>query len=370
MKSKILSILILIIIINSCNSNSYSSNTGETGVDSCKINLVNDINNIITPFIDSGFVGAVLLADSNEIILNRAYGRSKTHLDSATTFWIASNSKPIIAIAVMKLVEEGKLSVKDSLPQFFKNISPDKIHMTIEQLLTHSSGLPSNFVAEGENNLEKAIKKILSQKLISDPGEQFNYTNDGYVILAAIIEITSKVKYENYIRKTIFEKANMNHSNFWGDENIAVDPIHDSASYFPFYNKIFVNNEPLANWNCKGATGICSNTNDLYKLLIALRSGKLINQNSLLELFKPRYEIEKINDTILSYGYGWAFVDSKGKRIETRHRGRGDWMHNSSIYYLKKGYILIGWSRDLGPHTKPWSTEVCKKIIKEINKID
>lgn len=186
-------------------------------------------------------------------------------------------------------------------------------------------------------------------------------------MLAAIIEKSSGIKYESYLRSSIFDKAGMTHSNFWGD-TATVDPVNDSAQYQLFYSKIFKNGKTFENWNNKGAAGISSTTSDLYRMLTFLTRGRLLKSDMLQELFMPRVEIDNTNDTILSYGYGWAIVHSKKQVVETRHRGRGDWMHNNSIYLLPDGVIVIAWSKDSGPNTNNWSTEVCNRIIKEISR--
>lgn len=330
--------------------------------------LVSRLDSIINPFIDSGFVGAVLIADMQKIILNKSYGKSKTPLDSNTVFWIASNTKPITAMAVMKLVEDGKLSVKDSLTQFFKNVPSDKIHITVEQLLTHSSGIPSEFVAEGEQNKEIAIKKILSQKLLSRPGEQEHYSNDGYDLLGAIIEMRSGKSYQEYVREVIFEKAGMTNSNFMGSSDVVVDPPHDSIIYQPFYKKIFKDGKPIPNLPLTGSGGISSNTLDLYRLMEALKRGKIINQNSLQELFKPRIEIAHQGDTTVSWAYGWV-VQTIGEKTEIRHSGRSDWNHNSRIFFLSNGYKVIIWARDNGPLQKAWATEISYPLVNQIYSI-
>ncbi len=331
-----------------------------------KQDLMLRLDKAVAPYIDSGFVGVVLVADSSDVILNKAYGKNGSKLNPNTAFWIASNTKPVTAIAILKLAEEGRLSVKDSITKYFKNVTADKKSITIEQLLTHTSGLPSDFVCEGEQNSELAMKKILSQKLIAQPGKEFNYTNDGYILLAAIIEKSSGIKYESYVRSTIFIKAGMIHSNFWGDDAAVVDPVNDSAQYQLFYSKIFKNGKPLENWNNKGAAGISSTTGDLYKMLVSLKEGRLLDKNSLKELFMPRVEVDHMNDATLSYGYGWAIVHSKSQVVEIRHRGRGDWMHNNSIFLLPNDLIVMAWSKDSGPNTTNWSTEVCNSIIKDI----
>jgi CubicO group peptidase (beta-lactamase class C family) len=332
-------------------------------------NLISKLDSIIAPFIDSGFVGVVLVANPNKIVLNKAYGKNRTTLDSNSVFWIASNTKPITAVAVMKLVEDGKLSIKDSLPQFFKNVPSDKIHITVEHLLTHTSGLPDDITeGEGINDRDVAIKKILSAKLISEPGEKENYTNNGYELLEEMIELRSKKTYQAFLREAIFAKAGMTNSNFIGDNNIIVDPPSESKAYQELHKKEFKNGmrTPVL---FLGAGGISNNTIDLYKMMVALKGGQILNQNSLTELFKPTLVIQQKGDTILSWAYGWV-IKSINEKIEIRHSGRSTWIHNNRIFYLDNGYKVIIWARDNGPDNKAWATELSYPLVKEINLLE
>lgn len=368
MKIKYFNTFLILLILTSCGTvNVENSLTNDVSFKK-EHELISKVDSIMTIFSDSGFVGVILVADSNNIILNRAYGKSKTHLDSATIFWIASNTKPITAIAIMKLVEDGKLSVKDSLPQFFKNVPLDKVHITVEHLLTHTSGLPDDIVeGKGINKRDVAIKKILSTKLISNPGEKENYTNNGYELLEEIIELRSKKTYRAYIREAIFAKAGMTNSNFIGDTNVVVDPPSESKDYQLLYKEEFKNGRrtPVL---FLGAGGISSSTIDLYKMMVALKGGQILSQNSLIELFKPRTVIEQKGDTILSWAYGWV-VKSIREEKEIRHSGRSTWLHNNRMFYLNNGYKVIIWAKDNGPNNKAWATEVSIPLTRELNEI-
>lgn len=368
MKINFIIVFLALNIITSCSSEKPDSNTVDNISNKHEQNLILKLDSIIAPFIDSGFVGVVLVSSPDKIILNKAYGKSGSNIDSNTVFWIASNTKPITAIAVMKLVEDGKLSVNDSLPQFFKNVPIDKVHITVENLLTHTSGLPDDIVEDqGITKRDVAIKKILSTKLISNPGEKENYTNNGYELLEVIIELRSKKTYQAFIREAIFAKAGMTNSNFIGDTNVVVDPPSDSKDYQLLYKQEFKNGR-RAPVLFLGAGGISSNTIDLYKMMVAIEGGQILNQNTLIELFKPRTVIEQKGDTILSWAYGWV-VKSIREEKEIRHSGRSTWLHNNRIFYLNNGYKVIIWAKDNGPNNKAWATELSYPLVKEINRI-
>lgn len=200
----------------------YDRNSGQTekqvdiNSNSDSSYIFKKIDEIIKPYADSGFVGVALFADSNGVVFNKSYGKVFSSPEPNTPFWIASNTKPITAAAILLLEQEGKLSTNNVISKYFENVPADKEHITIDQLLTHTSGLPNDFICEGEPNLKKAVRQILSQELLSKPGEEFHYTNDGYILLAAIIEIVSKMKYESFLRESILLKSDMTLSGFGG----------------------------------------------------------------------------------------------------------------------------------------------------------
>src|SRR5436305_1995135 len=133
------------------------------------------------------FSGVVLVERGNKVLLNRAYlpagGR---RLTTESTFWLASTTKQFTAAAVMKLVDQGKLSVSDSLYHFFRRLSRDARAITVEQLLTHTSGVAPSGSAEGVTDREAAVRAILSEPLRGQPGETYHCEDADYSLTAAV----------------------------------------------------------------------------------------------------------------------------------------------------------------------------------------
>ena len=129
---------------------------------------------------------------------------------------IASISKPMTAIAIMQLYEQGKLSLNDTIQTYLPTFPQKKEGIiTVKQLLEHSAGISSyKNTKEQENTtnyptLDDAISIFKDRDLIANPGEEFNYTTYGYVLLGAIIEKVSGMTYENYMQANIWVKAGM-----------------------------------------------------------------------------------------------------------------------------------------------------------------
>jgi CubicO group peptidase (beta-lactamase class C family) len=148
--------------------------------------------------------GHVLVAKNGEVLLSKGYGATdydtETKITEDTIFLIGSITKPITALAVMQLQEKGALNLSDPVSKYV----PDQTEgdeMTIEQLLTHTSGIRSNVNHNFYSYIpkEELIKKIAAEPLQLEPGSSYEYSNAGYSLLAYIIEKASGQSYEEYL---------------------------------------------------------------------------------------------------------------------------------------------------------------------------
>ena len=135
----------------------------------------------------NGFAGAIAVIKNGEVVINKGYGFANRNTQSLnnpnTIFDIGSNTKQFTAIAVLKLVELGKIRLTDSLSSFFKNISDDKKSITIHQLLSHSSGLVDVIGKDfTEVSKEDFLEQLFATQLLFKPGEKYSYSNTGYSI--------------------------------------------------------------------------------------------------------------------------------------------------------------------------------------------
>ena len=303
-----------------------------------------EIDSLINESMNRGFRGTVLVAKKNEIILNKIYGDFK--METKTVFWIGSISKQFTATAILKLQENNQLSVNDSITKFVEDVPLDKKGITIHHLLTHSSGLANNYPADGITNRKEAINTILSSPLKYGIGEKYSYSAEGYNLLAIIIEIISNKSFEKYVSQNLLAPANINQTGFWGIES---ENSTNTASYkntelmksFPL--TIYHKGKSITNYGFKGATGIFSTTNDLYKWINEIKNNNVVNQKSIQQQFTPYSNIrgDTINGTF--YGYGWFIEHKDGKLRETRHGGAEDngIGHNAIIRFYNNGDIII-----------------------------
>ena len=162
---------------------------------------------------EQNFSGGLLIIKDGKQLLSKGYGwadkANKIPFSPSTLASMGSITKAFTATAIMKLVEQNKLSVEDKLSKFFPNIPADKANITIHQLLTHSSGF-HEFLKDDGGDYEKLeteayLKRAFSEPLAFKAGEKAVYTNVGMSILAIIIEQVSGMDYEQFLKTQLFD---------------------------------------------------------------------------------------------------------------------------------------------------------------------
>ncbi|MEP6846341.1 MAG: serine hydrolase domain-containing protein, partial [Panacibacter sp.] len=200
----------------------------------------NKLDELVTAYTNMGrFNGAVLVAQHGNILLQKGYGIKNAGdnrmNDADTKFQIASVTKQFTAAVVLKLVEQKKMSLQDKLSKYYKGF-PDGDSITIENLLTHTSGL-HNFTETDssiqETDEERMVPYLKTLQPDFAPGTNWHYSNSGYVILGYIIQKVSGMSYWNAVRKFIFTPLHMYNSGFdfahaRGDKATGYDVLNDS----------------------------------------------------------------------------------------------------------------------------------------------
>lgn len=175
----------------------------------------------------AGIQGAVLLAKNGKLILTKGYGQANIELGvpnkPETKFRLGSITKQFTAAAILQLQEKGRLRVSDPITKYIPGSPVTWNSVTIHHLLTHTSGISSytDEVGYQAHMRERAgapldfINRFRDRPLEFTPGEEFRYNNSGYFLLGVIIEQVSGMKYEDYLRRNIFEPLQMTATG-WG----------------------------------------------------------------------------------------------------------------------------------------------------------
>ncbi len=294
-----------------------------------------------------GFSGAVLLAYKGEIILQKGYGFAdrarELPVGSDTAFAVASITKTFTAAAALKLEQQGKLKTDDSIVKYFAQVPADKQAITIHQLLTHTSGIPDQYAAAGLKDRDQAIREILETPLVSPPGAKFNYSNDGYNLLAAIVEIVSGMKFQDFVRRELLIPAGMTGTGFWGETNflpenrIAHNYNMDTDSGAPQFID--------ASWADRGSSDMITTVEDLYRWHLALGQFKILPQQLVEKAYSPFAK----RDTDWYYGYGWHHIITPRGTRDIYHGG-GDYPRGVTAEfhrYMDEDIVTIGISNSM-----------------------
>lgn len=277
-----------------------------------------------TILLRNGFNGGILVAKNGSVIYEKYSGRvdiRKTDtINEATPLHIASTSKTFTAIAVLRLVQEGKLSLADTITRFFPSF-PYK-NITIQMLLNHRSGLPNYLYfmsnekwdkgPDGKWNRKYARNEDVLQMMIKKkpdatgrPNSRFNYCNTNYALLALIIEKITGISYPEYMQQKLFLPLQMNNTFVFTlkDTLVASPSFTPSGTYwgYDFLDATY------------GDKNIYSTPQDLLKWDQALYTDQVIRTTLLDSAFAP-YSFEKVS--VHNYGLGWRLqLLPNGKKV-------------------------------------------------------
>lgn len=242
-----------------------------------------------------GFAGVVLLEQDGAILLHRGYGLADRAAARPVTvdtgFDIGSLVKPFTGAAILKLEGAGKLRRSDTLGRFFANVPADKASITIQQLLAHTSGLP-DFVDRASKPVtysteandpdyepvsrDEIVRRAMNAKLLFAPGEKSEYSNLGYSVLGAIVEIASGQPYERYVSDAVFRPAGMTRTGYllpgWTRAQLAVGYKGSRAWGTPLDHPWLADGP---SWNLRANGGMLSTAEELRRWLDALEHDKI-----------------------------------------------------------------------------------------------
>lgn len=296
--------------------------------------LFDRIDQYLQASVANGFSASVLVAQNGEILLSKGYGYAdrnrKIPNTPSTVFNIGSVTKQFTAAGILKLSEQKRLSLSDSLYTFFPNIPSDKASITLHQLLTHTSGISPASGGFRYHSAEKevAIREILSTELPYPSGTKHTYANANYILLAAIIELTANLDYESFLINNFFEPLQMNHTGYrnLNEENTVIAHgyyFDDTQGNWQDWG-ITKGHLPEGknHWYSIGKGDIQSSVIDLYKWHIALQNNLLLTPKSKALLEHPH--VPENDESTSFYGYGWAiFKNSKNRKIVTHNGSNG-----------------------------------------------
>ncbi len=285
----------------------------------------------------SGFNGTVLFAENGEIIFSKAYGycnlKTRDSLTMESAFQLASISKPITALAVLILKQDGKIGIDDPVSKYIPELPYPGI--TIRHLLTHRSGLPNYMYFAEKDWLNKEIP--LKNRDVIDlmvknqykpyylPDKRYNYSNTNFALLAYIVEQVSAMKFEDFVQKRIFDPCQMVNSSIYNKNASPLNtrevigyPTSRTEAENTFLNGVV------------GDKGAYCSAYDLLMLDKALYTDLLITAETRREAFTPQHKDLHTND---NYGLGWRLDVSDELNPAIYHTG---WWKGFRTYFIRE----------------------------------
>jgi CubicO group peptidase (beta-lactamase class C family) len=281
------------------------------------------------------FNGTVLVGKEGHVLYKEAFGwadipHKKDSLQTASVFQLASVSKQFTAAAILKLSEEKKLHLNDNIQKFYPEFPYSGI--TLKMLLNHRGGL-GNYTYFSEKYCDRYTplsNQDVVQMMITNrpapyffPDKRFDYSNTGYVLLAAIVEKVTGKTFKEYMEEEIFAEAGM--------KNSFIYDIHhpDAFNYVNGHKAFRSRTYPDYLDGTTGDKGVYSTVEDLFKWDHILYTEKILKQSTIDSAFVPGSKNLK---GPFNYGYGWRTYTFKDGKKMIYH---GGWWNGYKSFFLR-----------------------------------
>jgi CubicO group peptidase (beta-lactamase class C family) len=294
------------------------------------------------------FMGAVLVSRKGVLLLDQAYGHANLEWEvphtAASKFRIGSMTKQFTAAAILLLQEQGKLQVEDPLSKYLADVPPAWSGITLHHLLTHTSGIPDLVLFPDYPTLrtqpsppEKTYLLLRTKPLDFAPGQKFQYSNSGYVVLALVIERLTGKSYDAFMQERIFGPLALNdtgndaHRPLLKNRADGYVPLTPGTPPDPATRVVYRNADFIDMSVPTGGGSMYSTTGDLRRWVNALFGGQLLSPASLAQMTTPH---------VGGYGYG-LFVQDRAGVQRISHGGSVHGFLSTMTYYRESDVLVI-----------------------------
>ncbi len=294
---------------------------------------------------DAGFHGSVLVVRDDRTILDKGYGlrdRERGLPNTPDTVHaIGSITKQFTAAAILKLQELGKLELQDPLARHLPGVPADKAAITLHQLLTHSAGFPG---AIGDDyapvGRDEFVQLAFATPLGFEPGAGYEYSNVGYSLLGAVVELASGQGYEPFLHDQLLQPAGLALTGYqtpdWSAAELAVGYDKRGERWGTMLDHPWAPDGPWWHLRCNG--GLLSTTHDLLAWTEILQRHAVLGPDSVRQMLAPH--VEEGPGAGSHYGYGWAvFRTPRGTRLITHNGGNGI-QFADVLWYADEGLFI------------------------------
>jgi CubicO group peptidase (beta-lactamase class C family) len=294
----------------------------------------------VSRMVPLGYSGGVLVSRDGKVLLARAYGDADRTLGTAAridTLWpIGSISKHFTAAAVLRLQQDGQLSVFDRLDELLDDVPAQMAPITLHHLLSHTAGFPeSSGVAARQDNAADKLAHAFRTQLVYAPGTDHVYSNIGYGVLAAVVESVSGQPYEDYLREHILLPAGMAdtavRSVDWPDERVARGMIDGQD-----HGRLDTGWASTP-WWILGAGGVQMTLWDMYRWSQGLRDETVLDEQALATMITPHVQ----GGMGMSMGYGCGVFTTPRGTTMIGHNGSDDIFAADWRHYMEDGVTVF-----------------------------
>lgn len=319
-------VIILILLI--CSVLSISAQTVESNIDQY-LKIRSEMGN---------FSGAVLVVKEGKIIFRKGYGfadvEKRIPYTPETQHAIASVSKMFTSAAALKLRDQGKLKLEDSICKYLDDCPSAWQPVTVQNLMRHTSGIPDyeeklelgsekylQMMAEGDTSA-RIYAEAKKSPLDFKPGEKFHYSNTGYIVLSYLVQKVAKMPFAEFVTKNILRPVGMKNTGIFGvgkyPKNLALGYTYGDLGWekilagFRLIDGTLKKQPPITISSPHGDAMLYSTLDDLYRWSQIMEGSKLISKSEVDEIYTAGLE---------EYGYGWFVGKSFNNRKRVKHNG-------------------------------------------------
>ncbi|MFL6689030.1 MAG: serine hydrolase domain-containing protein [Alphaproteobacteria bacterium] len=283
-----------------------------------------------------GYSFSILVAEAHGIVLEKAYG---TGVTTDTVFNVASVAKQFTATAILKLASARKLRLEDQVRKYLPRSVPAFSHVTIDQLLAHTSGINDDYSLYGKEPAlprEDYLARVLHRRLVSVPGKTWRYSNDGYALLARIVEVASGRPFKGFMREALFTPAALRETGFIGERIWPMArrdvPTGGTISPIPWRDQ----------WaGGYGASDVITSPADLFRWQQAMESGRVLPSTWRAKLTQ---KVIDVFPPTLAYARGWwrrSMMVNRMPVLNIFHSGHEDDGSNAWFSHYPAGRLTV-----------------------------
>jgi CubicO group peptidase (beta-lactamase class C family) len=291
---------------------------------------------------------SVLVVQRGKVVLHKGYGFADLGLDAPskdeTVYHIVGPMLPFTGIAVMQLVERGKLSLDDQLSKYVPEFPLQGHRVTIRQLLNHTSGIVDYHYLgdpiEATSRLPKALDEVMAlyagKKWVNDPGKKWDWSISGFQLLVTVVERVSGASFADYVQRNIVAPAGVKSTTYCDDYSL----VHGLSHAYRHFENGFVpayENDMAYNADLR----FCSTVGDLHQLWTAISTKKLVQPKTFAMMAKAEGPAQHMSARDPKAAYGFAMILNS----EDDHRRIGQhgslFGYSGSLYDFPEDQLTI-----------------------------